>query len=263
MSFAAIIPVASLVAANKALEGAGFGPGNFSVPAYTGPAPTHAALHAWTDAAFQAAVAAIAGVVTESSDGDPVSRTKALIEAQGAIWGAQAPTLPDTGNVTAGKYYQFDGDLWYVIQTYSRTTYPAHPSTLPAVITRVRPPGKVEPYSQPLYEFSAYKLVNPFTGKPDECTHDGKDWIVGLTDQAGNNTWTPGEYGWIDKATGQIPDPPVNEWPDFVQPTGAHDSYSFGDKVTFKTKHYTSKMAGTKSNSYSPEAYPAGWQVQA
>ena len=74
MSLVAIIPVASLIAANAALESQGFGPSNFSVPAYGGTGVTHAALHAWDDAAFIAAVGAIAGVVLEHSSGDPVAR---------------------------------------------------------------------------------------------------------------------------------------------------------------------------------------------
>ena len=51
----------------------------------------------------------------------------------------------------------------------------------------------------------------------------------------------------------------LDEWPDFVQPTGAHDAYNKGDKVTFEGKHYISLIDG---NVYSPSAYPAGWQEQ-
>ena len=51
----------------------------------------------------------------------------------------------------------------------------------------------------------------------------------------------------------------LDEWPEFVQPTGAHDAYNKGDKVTFNSKHYISLMDG---NVYSPTAYPAGWQEQ-
>ena len=49
----------------------------------------------------------------------------------------------------------------------------------------------------------------------------------------------------------------LDEWPEFVQPTGAHDAYNKGDKVTFEGKHYISLIDG---NVYSPTAYPAGWQ---
>ena len=48
-----------------------------------------------------------------------------------------------------------------------------------------------------------------------------------------------------------------DEYPAFVQPTGAHDAYNVGDKVTFEGKRYVCKMANC---AYSPSAYPAGWE---
>lgn len=52
---------------------------------------------------------------------------------------------------------------------------------------------------------------------------------------------------------------PEDEWPEWVQPTGAHNAYSNGDKITYNGKHYISTMDG---NVWSPDAYPAGWQMQ-
>lgn len=52
----------------------------------------------------------------------------------------------------------------------------------------------------------------------------------------------------------------LDEWPEFVQPTGAHNAYKKGDKVTFEGKHYISLIDG---NVFSPAEYPAGWQEQA
>ena len=52
----------------------------------------------------------------------------------------------------------------------------------------------------------------------------------------------------------------LDEWPEFVQPTGAHDAYNKVDKVTFNGKHYISLI---DANVYSPAVYPAGWQEQA
>lgn len=49
----------------------------------------------------------------------------------------------------------------------------------------------------------------------------------------------------------------VEEWPEFIHPTGAHDAYSKGDKVTYNGKHYISLM---DANVYSPDEYPAGWE---
>ena len=47
------------------------------------------------------------------------------------------------------------------------------------------------------------------------------------------------------------------EWPDYEQPTGAHDTYAKGDKIRFNGKVYESVI---DNNAYSPSAYPAGWK---
>ena len=51
----------------------------------------------------------------------------------------------------------------------------------------------------------------------------------------------------------------VEEWPEWVQPTGAHDAYNTGDKVTYNSKRYVSLI---DANVYSPDAYPAAWEEQ-
>jgi len=196
MSIVAIIPVAQLLAANNTLGAAGWGYGNLSVPAYTGPAATHAATHCWDNVEFRAALEAIAGMVVQVGEGDPVARTKALIEAQGARWGAQAPDLPNSGTVAAGSLYRHDGSLWSVIQSFSRTTYGAPPATYPALIRRVREPFSVEEWKQPLDQYDSYNLVNPFTGGPDRCLFGGKTYATKLN----ANVWSPGGYpaGWVE-----------------------------------------------------------------
>lgn len=60
--------------------------------------------------------------------------------------------------------------------------------------------------------------------------------------------------------TGELPEPAPEpeEWPEWAQPTGAHDSYQTGDKVTYNGQRYVSLIDG---NVWSPEAYPDGWEV--
>lgn len=191
MSLCAIIPAANLQAANDALESQGFGPGNFSVASFTGAIATHAALHAWNNPVFFVAVKALPGVAWEESEGDPVFRTKALIEAQGAQWGANAPPL--TGEVIAGKLYRHtDDSLWWVIQPYNATTYPDPTTTPPALVRRARRPGVAEPWVQPIDQFDAYRLLDPFTGQPETCAHVGAEWATTVN----YNVWEPGVYGW-------------------------------------------------------------------
>jgi hypothetical protein len=201
MSIVAIIPVADMLAANSALEALGFGPNNFSVPCYSGGGASHAALHCWNVAGFADAVKAIAGVAWEESDGDPMTRTAALIASKSAKWGAQAPDLPTTGNALANTLYRWtDGSLWWCIQTFSRSTFNAPPATYPALIRIVREPGTAAEWTQPIDQYDAYRLVNVFTGKPDEWTHNGKTWYVTQGDGSGNNVWEPGVFGWTEKS---------------------------------------------------------------
>lgn len=58
--------------------------------------------------------------------------------------------------------------------------------------------------------------------------------------------WTP-----VLETKGAAPDP-------FVQPTGAADAYSVGDRVTFEGAVWESVI---DANVWSPSAYPAGWKA--
>ena len=37
---------------------------------------------------------------------------------------------------------------------------------------------------------------------------------------------------------------PTEEWPEWIQPTGAHDAYAQGDKVSHNGKHWVSNVDG-------------------
>lgn len=48
----------------------------------------------------------------------------------------------------------------------------------------------------------------------------------------------------------------VDEWPEWVQPTGAHDAYNRGDKVSYNGKRY---ICTADANVYAPGVY--GWEA--
>lgn len=60
--------------------------------------------------------------------------------------------------------------------------------------------------------------------------------------------WTPNVVPalWVRTST--------EEWPEWIQPTGAHDAYNKGDKVTHNEKHWVSDI---DANVYEPGVY--GW----
>lgn len=63
--------------------------------------------------------------------------------------------------------------------------------------------------------------------------------------------WTPDAVPalWVRTST--------EEWPEWVQPTGAHDAYNKGDKVSHNEKHWVSDI---DANVYAPGVY--GWTEQ-
>ena len=103
--------------------------------------------------------------------------------------------------------------------------------------------------------FSAPELFPRWDGNGHEYkTGDRVDYMGKLYKCLQNHTsqadWTP------DKAVSlwvEIPDPSI-EWPEWKQPTGAHDAYAKGDKVSHNDKHWISDI---DANTYEPGVY--GW----
>lgn len=87
----------------------------------------------------------------------------------------------------------------------------------------------------------------------DRLMYNDKFYKV-LQDHTSQSDWTP------DTASSlyvEIADP-SNEYPEFKQPTGAHDAYAKGSKMTFEGKKYVSLI---DANTWSPADYEAGWNL--
>lgn len=199
MSFTVTIPVANINTANTALQSAGWGPNNFSVPLWTnGPMPSVASLHhIGNDTAFRSACTALAGA-TVRDYGNLVVGMDATTTAVGGRWGGNAPLLQ--GNVTPGLYRAIPADggaLWWVIQAFNRTTFNAALSTYPALVRQARVPGEVAPWVQPLDQFDAYFTVNAFTGQPDRAIFNGRVYRSAVPTVP--NVWQPGGAEWVDE----------------------------------------------------------------
>lgn len=104
------------------------------------------------------------------------------------------------------------------------------------------------------------------------------NWVVGKSYAVGefitygeNNVGDPQLYKVVQAHTSQAdwtPDtvPSLYDaigldesgYPVWSQPTGAHDAYNTGDIVDYNGTLYRSLIDG---NVYSPDAYPAGWEI--
>jgi len=65
----------------------------------------------------------------------------------------------------------------------------------------------------------------------------------------------------LEGGTPEIP-PAPEEWPEYKQPTGAHDAYYNGDKITYNGKHYVCIMPNGSACSWPPDENPQGWEEQ-
>ena len=56
----------------------------------------------------------------------------------------------------------------------------------------------------------------------------------------------------------EVEEPETEEYPQYIQPQGAHDAYNTGDKITYSGKKYICKINGCV---WTPDAYPQGWEL--
>lgn len=64
----------------------------------------------------------------------------------------------------------------------------------------------------------------------------------------------------VEKLGGTVTTPtvqPEEEYPEYKQPTGAHNAYKIGDKITYNGKHYECIFDNCVWN---PDEYPQGWE---
>ena len=99
------------------------------------------------------------------------------------------------------------------------------------------------------------------------ATQEVPAWAAGQTVRVGDQRWHDGELftviqahttqsDWAPTATPALWKHHRADLAAWVQPTGAHDAYPLGAKVTFNGRVYESKIP---ANVWSPTAYPAGW----
>ena len=83
----------------------------------------------------------------------------------------------------------------------------------------------------------------------DRIQYQGKLYKV-ITSHTSQEDWIP------DKTPALWVAVSIEEYPEWVQPAGAHDAYNIGDKVTYKGNHYVCDING---NVYAPDVI--GWTL--
>lgn len=136
-----------------------------------------------------------------------------------------------------GDIFTYQRSLYEVIQAHtSQEDWP--PDTTASLYKNHTPKGEIEDWRQPLGAHDAY-----MTG--DRVLFGGEVYISKID----YNVWPPDIYGWELESGGE-------EYPEWVQPTGAHDAYNIGDIVSHNGQLWISTVA---SNVWEPGAY--GWEL--
>ena len=165
-----------------------------------------------------------------------------------------------------GIYYQIgdiftygDNNACYKVLQSHKSQADWQPDKTPALYKLIgsNDDGYLE-WKQPLGAHDAYKIgdIVEYNGKLYKSLINGNVWSPDVY-AAGWEIYTePSGGGGGGGTTPTEPETPETI-PDFVQPTGAHDAYKKGDKVRYNGKIYESLI---DANTYSPDAYPAGWK---
>lgn len=166
------------------------------------------------------------------------------------------------------RYYPPTGLLYKVREGQGHTTQESWtPDLTPDLWAVVGDPSEAGTIDDPItaargmeYEYGLYYLD----------TEDGKTYLCERIGEAEGGKiilqYLPHELigNYFSDATEPEPEPEPDPdpeepttYPEWVQPTGAHDAYNTGDRVTYNGRVYESTMDG---NTWSPDAYPQGWE---
>lgn len=164
-----------------------------------------------------------------------------------------------------GIYYQIgdiftygDNNACYKVLQSHKSQADWQPDKAPALYKLIgsNDDGYLE-WKQPLGAHDAYGIgdIVEYNGKLYKSLINGNVWSPDVY-AAGWEIYTESSGGG-GGGTPTEPETPPETIPDFVKPTGAHDAYKKGDKVKYNGKIYESLI---DANTYSPDAYPAGWK---
>lgn len=88
--------------------------------------------------------------------------------------------------------------------------------------------------------------------------------VAEIAKQVGENTLTIAIIkAKLEEQGTVVPDPepePGEEYPEYVQPTEAHDAYHNGDKVTYQGQKYHCIAPEDVAVVWPPDVYPAYWE---
>ena len=167
--------------------------------------------------------------------------------------------------VEVGDRRYYAPRLYKVVQAHT-TQADWTPDVTPALWAVLGDPGEAGTIDDPItaargmeYEYGLY-YFDPEDGKTYLCerigeAEGGKIILQYLPHELIGQYFSAAESG----ETEEPAEPDTGDtYPEWVQPTGAHDAYNTGDIVNYNGTLYKSVIDG---NVWAPDAYPQGWEV--
>lgn len=150
------------------------------------------------------------------------------------------PELPESGELTQGEIYAYNGGMVRIEQTHERTIYP--PQLTPNLITFYRKEvGDLE------------WIINENIEVGDIRIFEGNKYEA-IQSHTSLENWKPDETPTLwELVTDEI-----SVW---VQPTGGHDAYNIGDKVYYPTANDDIYESTIDGNVWSPDVTPQFWNL--
>lgn len=172
-------------------------------------------------------------------------------------------TVGEAVNVGDRRYYATR--LYKVVQAHT-TQADWTPDVTPALWAVLGDPGEAGTIDDPItaargmeYTYGLY-YFDPEDGKTYLCertgeAEGGKIILQYLPHELIGQYFSAAESG----ETEEPAEPDTGDtYPEWVQPTGAHDAYNTGDIVNYNGTLYKSVIDG---NVWAPDAYPQGWEA--
>ena len=215
----------------------------------------------------------VSNVITGGAVDLPTAYTmRAVIEdSVAALDDETAATVPSLFTPwTVGEAVEVGDRRYYATRLYKAVQ--AHttqadwtPDITPALWAVLGDPGEAGTIDDPItaargmeYTYGLY-YFDPEDGKTYLCerigeAEGGKIILQYLPHELIGQYFSAAESG----ETEEPAEPDTGDtYPEWVQPTGAHDAYNTGDRVTYNGRVYESTMDG---NVWAPDAYPQGWE---
>ena len=163
---------------------------------------------------------------------------------------------------TAEAIAGLEGGIKEVAERVSELSAATSPQlvSLAGIVAPAMAPSMTDEQALAVSDFFPEYAVGADYKQGDVLRFDGRLFRV-AQDHTSQEQWVLGEAGTESLYTEiEVAGDGVDVW---QQPTGAHDAYNVGDRVHYPDEDGPVYVSTIDGNTWAPDAYPQGWQLEA